>query len=102
MVATPANLHQRFVDGDAHEPCVKARISSKVRQVLERFYERVLHNVLGVFVVASDVVGQEEDFLLVAFDQLVERGLGSALGSGDNVLLIPFRESVGWECPRVL
>src|SRR5215470_596249 len=93
--AAPTHPHQRFVDGNTYKPRVKARITPEFRQVLERFYERVLHNVLGILVVASDVLGQAKHFSLVAFDQLLKRALGSTLRTGDNALLIPFRESIG-------
>ena len=35
--ATPAKLHQRFVDGNAYEPSIELRLTLKLLQVIEGF-----------------------------------------------------------------
>src|SRR5271156_1859521 len=94
----PAHPHQCFVDGDTHKPGVKTRISSKLRQVSEDFYKRVLHYFFSIFAVMSNALGQTEYPPLVAPDELFKCRYGSAFCLRDELCLVDFnRRTVGMQ-----
>src|SRR5579864_1588618 len=64
-----AELHERLIHRDAHQPCVEARIAAEVGDMLESLKESVLTNVLRVLVVLRDVPCEAIDSALIAIHQ---------------------------------
>ena len=66
-------------NGDAVEPRVDLRLAPEVGHAPEGLDEDLLRQVLGVVMVAGEVVGESEQGTLVLFHQLVKRSGRAAL-----------------------
>src|SRR5258708_17416521 len=71
--------HGGFGDGDTCQPGGKGRSPFEIAQMGERFLKALLYDVLGVFPPAGNAPRNEENPLLVTFDQDLERLSISAL-----------------------
>src|SRR5258708_22686320 len=71
--------HGGFGDGDTCQPGGKGRAPFEFAQMGERFLKALLYDVLGVFPPAGNAPRNEENPLLVTFDQDLERLSISAL-----------------------
>ena len=70
----PAQLHQRLVDRDPHNPGVELGIALELIQVLVGFHKGLLQHIFRIFAVLRDVLRQAEDLAFVAAHQFAERG----------------------------
>src|SRR5436853_7777998 len=78
--ATTAQLHERLVDRDSHQPSVELRLTLELSQVLIGLQERILHHVFRVFPVLPNVLRDAEYVPAVALNQFFKRRDLSALG----------------------
>ncbi len=86
--AALAELHQRLVHGDAHQPGVKAGVALEFAEVLVSLQKGFLHGVFGVFAILGDVLGEAENFALVAADEGFEGADVAGFGGGDEDRLV--------------
>jgi hypothetical protein len=78
IAGAQAETGQGFVDGDASEPGGKQRASGELVEVLVGADVGVLHDVLGLGVVAEDGAGHAVEALVVAaHEDLIESGVSS-------------------------
>src|SRR5882762_4415897 len=82
---------KRFIRGDAHKPSVKAGIFLEILEVRVRLEEGILHGVLGVLAIPSNVHGQPEDFRFIAVYQLFEGMRIATLGGGHQQVFVVAR-----------
>src|SRR5579875_4111534 len=74
-----AELHQPLVDGNAHDPRVKAGVFTEFRQMLECLQESFLKHVLGILRIAREIQAKTIDFFLVAVDKLFKGSIIAGL-----------------------
>src|SRR6184192_397697 len=87
-----------------HQPSVKAGVFLEILEVCVRLEEGILHGVLGVFPIPSDVHGQPEDLRFIAVYQLFEGMRIATLGGGHEQVFVVARnggrQTVGIRCAQ--
>ena len=67
-----AQLHERLIDGDTHDPGVELGIALELVEVLIGLHEGLLEHVFGILAILRDVLGQPEDLALIAPHQFAK------------------------------
>src|SRR6266446_3059139 len=85
---TSPQLHQRFVDRNAHQPGIKLALALELIQIAVGLKEGILHHIFRVFAVLGDVLRNAKHIPVVAPDKFLKCRYISAFGGLNQSQLI--------------